>query len=321
MRTGIVLAAFLGLVDIVFGGMQVDPTQVVPAAVGIFLIVAGVGTIAAAPFAWRGAPWARYVMIVLRLLSAMTGLPAFFIPGIPAGFVVAAAVGIVLAVLVAVLMLLNVRAPLRRGTRGDTRRPSDVRALDRWAAALLMPIGPAAVAVLRFVIPPHPIGESVAANPDSQRLVLAFGVVAILTLLPGAFAAVRLVRLYAPILSVWTAAFLIPGYLGMTALLATDAVAMAGTDLGMDPAMVTRLNAAVLALPSVDILLSIFILGHIAGVVLLGVAAYHERLMPRLVALLLTVSQPLHLTAVLLASPEPDLLAWGLTTLGMAYLA
>lgn len=109
VRAGIVLAVFLGLVDIAFGGMQLDFTQVMPAAVGILMITAGVGTIAAAPFAWRGAAWARSVIIVLRLLSAMTGLPAFFIPGIPAGLVVAAAGGILLALLVAVLLLVNVR--------------------------------------------------------------------------------------------------------------------------------------------------------------------------------------------------------------------
>lgn len=212
------------------------------------------------------------------------------------------------------------RSP-EKGQSEKGHRRSDVRALDRWTAALLMPIGPAAVAVIRFVIPPDPVGESVAANPDAQRLVLGFGTVAVLTLLPGAFAAVRLVRLHTPILSVWTAVFLIPGYLGMTALLATDAVVMAGTDLGLDPALTTRLSAAVLALPSVDILLSIFIVGHIVGVVLLGIAAYRARLMPRSAALLLTVSQPLHLTAVLLGNPWLDLFAWGLTTLGMAYLA
>lgn len=105
VRTGIVLAAFLGLADVVFGVLQLDPAQAIPPAVSIFLIAAGVGTIAAVPFAWRGAPWARYVAIILRLLSAMSGLPAFFVPGVPAELVIMAAVGILLAVLVAVLML------------------------------------------------------------------------------------------------------------------------------------------------------------------------------------------------------------------------
>ena len=37
-----------------------------------------------------------------------------------------------------------------------TATPADVRRFDRWVAAALMPIGPAAVAVLRFVYPPAP---------------------------------------------------------------------------------------------------------------------------------------------------------------------
>lgn len=201
------------------------------------------------------------------------------------------------------------------------RTPHDVRTLDRWVAAILMPIGPAAVAVIRFVIPGEPVGETVAANPNAQRLVLGMGVIAVLTLLPGAFAAVRLVRPYTPRLSVWIAGTLITGYLGMSALAATDYVAMAGTDLGMDPAQVTRLSATIFELPSFNILMSLFILGHIIGVLLLGIAAFKAALMPRTMAVLLAASQFIHFTAVMTANPWLDLLGWGLTALGMGFLA
>lgn len=199
--------------------------------------------------------------------------------------------------------------------------PRDIRRFDRWVAAILMPIGPAAVAVLRFAIPPQPVGESVAANPGAQRLVLAMGAVAVFTLLPGAFAAIRLVRPHMPVFSAWIAAFLIPGYLGMTALFATDAVAMAGTDLGLEPPLVTKVSAAVFALPSFGVMVMMFIVGHIVGMVLLGIAAYGSRLIPRAPAILLAISQPLHLTAVILATPWLDLLGWGLTAMGMAFFS
>ena len=62
-----------------------------------------------------------------------------------------------------------------------TRRPpqtrADLRTFDRILAAILMPLGPAAAAVTRYVIPAEPVGPSVTADPGSQRLVLAMGIV------------------------------------------------------------------------------------------------------------------------------------------------
>lgn len=201
------------------------------------------------------------------------------------------------------------------------RPPADVRRFDRRVAAVLMPIGPAFVAVLRFVIPPEPVGESVAAHPGTQRLVLWLGLGAVLTLLPGALAAIRLVRRHTPRLATWTAALLVPGYLGMTALLATDAVAMAGTDLGLPPGRVSDLADAVFALPTVTVLTLVFVVGHILGTLVLGIAVLRARLAPAPVAVALAASQFVHLAAVIAGLPWLDLLAWGTTAVGMAFLA
>ena len=62
-------------------------------------------------------------------------------------------------------------------------------------------------------------------------------------------------------------------------------------------------------------------MGHILGTVLLGVAAYRTRLMPRPVAVALAASQVVHLVAVIGELPWLDLLAWGTTAIGMAFLA
>jgi hypothetical protein len=206
-----------------------------------------------------------------------------------------------------------------------TTRPapgtSDVRRFDRRVAAVLMPIGPAAVGVLRFVVAPEPVGESVAAHPGTQRLVLWCGLVAVLTLLPGALAAIRLLRRHEPTPATWTAALLIPGYLGLTALVATDAVPLVATEAGLSPAQTTDLTDAVLALPTMTILVLLFIAGHILGTLLLGITAFRARVIPRPVAVALAVSQFVHLTAVIGGLPWLDLLAWGTTAVGMAFLA
>lgn len=198
---------------------------------------------------------------------------------------------------------------------------TDVRRFDRWVAAALMPVGPAAVAVLRFVVPADPVGESVAADPGTQRLILWCGLVAVLTLLPGALAAVRLLRRHTPRLATWTAALLVPGYLGMTGLVAVDAAVLAGTNLGLPPGTVTELSDAVFALPTVNILVSLFIVGHIVGTLLLGIAAFRSRVIPRPLAVALALSQFVHLAAVIAGLPWLDLLAWATTAVGMAALA
>lgn len=201
------------------------------------------------------------------------------------------------------------------------RPRADLRRLDRTIAAILMPIGPAAVAVLRFVIPGEPVAASVAAHPDAQRLVLGLGLIAVFSLIPGAYSALHLLRRSAPRLTAWTAALLIPGYLGMTGLFATDAFAMASYDVGLDAVDIDRVAAAIMALPTAMVLLGVFVVGHISGTVLLGTAALVSRAIPRIVAVLLILSQPLHLVAVITETRWLDLIAWGLTAVGMAFLA
>jgi hypothetical protein len=196
------------------------------------------------------------------------------------------------------------------------RQPADVRRLDRRVAAVLMPIGPAAVAVLRFVLPADP-----AAHPGAQRLVVWLGLVAVLTLLPGALAAIRLLRRYTPLLATWIAALLVPGYLGMTALIAADAGTLGAIDLGLPAGQVTELSDATFAVPTMTILVLLFVVGHIAGTLLLGIAAFRARLMPRPVAVAMAVSQFVHLAAVIGGWPVVDLLAWTTTAVGMAFLA
>ncbi|WP_066936898.1 hypothetical protein [Microtetraspora fusca] len=200
------------------------------------------------------------------------------------------------------------------------RARRDSRTLGRVTAAFLMPIGPACVAVIRFVIPgwSGDVGADVAAHPDAQRLALILGIPALFTLLPGAYAALRLGRRHRPILTAWTAAFLIPGYLGMTVLGANDYGVLAATDIGLDPKTVTRLSDEIFGLSAIPGL--VFVVGHIVGTLLLGVLAYRARLTPRPAAIALTFSQPLHLTAVILNISWMDLTAWGATAVGMAFL-
>lgn len=109
-RIGIVLSALLGAGDIATGASQLGG-GVIPAVVCIGLLVLGVLTLVAAVFAWRGAAWGTWAIVVTRAISAITALPAFFTPDVPAASVFVAAIGIAVTVLAIVLVLVK---PARR---------------------------------------------------------------------------------------------------------------------------------------------------------------------------------------------------------------
>jgi len=211
--------------------------------------------------------------------------------------------------------------------------PADVRATATvhrsradWLLAVAMPVGPAAVAVLRYVLPYYGLDGSsemvaeAAQQPGSQSAVLWLGFVAVLTLVPGVIAAARLSRAAAPRLTGGALALVVPGYLSLGGILYSDQVlwsaAHAGVDPGVTAAMLDNVH------PSVDIAIGVFVVGHVVGTVLLGLALLKSRRMPAWSGWALVVSQPLHFVAtVILGSPTVDLVAWSLTALAMAMAA
>jgi hypothetical protein len=205
---------------------------------------------------------------------------------------------------------------------------ADTRTLQRWVAALLMPIGPAAVALLRFTIPydgldtPATIVSKVAASPAAQSAVLWLGLVALFTLVPGAFAVLKLVRPRAPWLSLTGAALLIPGYLGLFGAGAgADLYVYVGTRAGIDRGLLADLLQLATGHPTVAIAGFVFVAGHILGSIALGLALWRSATVHWVWAAAMTVSQPLHLYAALTGHHRLDLFAWGLTAAAMAAAA
>jgi len=138
---------------------------------------------------------------------------------------------------------------------------------------------------------------------------------------PGAYAALRLLRRYRPVLTAWTGALLIPAYLALTAGAMLGAADLAAIEFGVAPDEVTARSVALLATPMMASMLLLFVVGHVVGTVLLGIAACVARVIPLWAGVLLAISQPLHVTAVVIQSRPLDLAAWGLTAVGMGFLA
>lgn len=204
--------------------------------------------------------------------------------------------------------------------------PADLRTRTRWFLAVLLPVGPACVAVLRYVLPYSTGGDSsetvqLATGAEAtMSLVLWLAFVAILTLVPGVLAVGRLTRRRAPKTTAAALVLVVPGYLCLTWLVSADIMLWAGAHVGMEQDALVRLYNA--SHPTTMLAGGVFVLGHVLGTILLGVALWRSRTVPRWAAVVTIIAQPLHFTAaVVLASPSLDLFAWGLNALGFAVAA
>jgi len=191
------------------------------------------------------------------------------------------------------------------------------------ATIALAAAGPLAVALLRFVLPYYTASGNkeaavdVAANLGTESAVLWLGLIAALTLVPGLYAIRD--RMTPGRLRTTGFTLAVIGYLCLPGLLAVDLLLWVGTDQGLSAATVADLADGVH--PSALVATALFIPTHIIGIVLIGVLALRSGHLPKPIAWLLIVSQPLHLASIILGLPALDLVAWSLTALGMAWLA
>jgi hypothetical protein len=202
----------------------------------------------------------------------------------------------------------------------------DLRWRGRVLAAVLLPIGPLAVAVLRFVLPYETTDDSkeivheVAAHQSTQSAVVWLGFVASLTLVPAVLAAAKVARAQSPRLAATALALLVPAYLSIAWLASSDAAVLFSVRHGLSVADAADSYDSLH--PVVLVAGVIFVVGHVLGTVLLGCALWRGDAVPRLVALAVIVSQPLHfVAAVILSSHGLDLFAWGLNAVGFAAIA
>lgn len=198
--------------------------------------------------------------------------------------------------------------------------------LSVWVVALLLPVGPLAIAVLRLVLPYYTESDTagvvaaVEADPGRQSAVIWLAYVGILTLVPGLFVAARVCRDAAPRLTAWALALGVPGYLSLGMFLGDDHLlwSVSGADISAADA-VAVVEAGH---PSIDVAIGVFVIGHVVGTVLLGLAMLRSGRIPAWAAWAIAVSQPLHFVATLiLGSPRVDFAAWSLTAAGMAVVA
>jgi hypothetical protein len=192
--------------------------------------------------------------------------------------------------------------------------------------AVLMPLGPLCVAALRGLLPTFTsdtgadVASAVAAEPGRQSAVVWLGYVAVLLLVPGVLAVGELTREAAPRLTWWALAFVVPGYLSLGALVAGDAMLWSASAAGLGRGALAALQDR--PHPAMIVALVVFVIGHVVGTVLLGIALLRSRRVAPVFAWALAVSQPLHFVSFVILGVQPlDVFAWCLTAVGMGAAA
>jgi hypothetical protein len=195
----------------------------------------------------------------------------------------------------------------------------------RIFAAILLPIGPACVAAVRFVLPyfneeGRGAIDAIAAAPERQNAVVWLGTAALFTLVPAVTWVGRVTRRGAPRLTAAAMLLLVPGYLSLSALVMTDGAAWYGVDQGIDRDILADQFSH--GHPSVYLFLGTFVVGHVIGTVLLGIAMWRSGAVPKWVAIITIICQPMHFTAaVIVGLPPLDLFSWGLNTVAFAMVS
>jgi hypothetical protein len=109
----------------------------------------------------------------------------------------------------------------------------------------------------------------------------------------------------------------VPGYLSLPWTASSDLFTWSAGTAGLDPADITK--AVEVTHGSMNLAGTVFVVGHVLGTILVGVAMWRSRIVARWAAVAVMVSQPIHfIAAIIIPSHTLDLIGWGLQAVGYA---
>ena len=182
------------------------------------------------------------------------------------------------------------------------------------------------VALARYLMPydmgdtPEAIFAGMVAHPGYESVTSWIGVLLVPTCVSGVVAVAWISRRRSPVI---TTVGLLLAFTGFVALFASDSfgslisqVVAAHPELDAGTAYALGSGMEMSAVSNITGL--VFVLGHLVGTVILGIALFRAHVVPSWIAIALAVSQPIHLLSVMTGNRPLDLVGWGATALGFA---
>jgi hypothetical protein len=195
----------------------------------------------------------------------------------------------------------------------------------RIALAVAAPLAPLAQGLGYLISPygnsddPASIFRGAASPPGSVATLSWLSVIIGIALVPGVIATGMAALSRAPRLATVALLIAVPGWGVALVAPSIDIVAHAAFATGVPEHDAVRMLGYLLnfTMPALGFVILLFVVGHVLGTVLLGIALYHSRAIPRVVAVLLAIAQPLHFAAfVVLQNTYLDVAAAWLTAIG-----
>ena len=165
---------------------------------------------------------------------------------------------------------------------------------DRRALAVIMPIGPLAIAIVRGILPYKTtdsnatLAAQVASHQGTETLVVWLTFIAMLTLIPGVIAVGLMARRGAPRLGTVGLVLTFAAFMSLfwSTVAGSDNVALAAARIGVSPVLTGRLLDSMGAVPAIGLGSWLFVAGHILGLVLIGTALWRGHVLPSWAALM-----------------------------------
>ena len=204
----------------------------------------------------------------------------------------------------------------------NERRPRDLRTPRRIATAISIVLAPLSVGVVRATVPLASSSggraaiAAAAANLAMARVELVAVVVASL-LLPFAIVGLtRLVMRRAPVFAMLGGCLALVGWAMIPSLVTSDAVTYEMARIGTDSAQFASLWEQLNGNFAVNMLFTVFIVGHELGTLLLGIGLARARVVSLWAAAAVVIGIILHPVSFIVGTRAVDVLAYALVTAG-----
>ena len=198
----------------------------------------------------------------------------------------------------------------------------DIRRFRRLAAGVAM-IAAAPVIFASVAIKPQAdegsssdLLAAVAANAAAWEASLVLALVAIVLLIPATLGLMRVAQMGSTLLALIGGSLALVGWVAFMGQEAVGAVILAMAHATGDRAAMVALNDQLGNSNTLTAILVVFILGHVVGITVLGIALARSRVSPAWIGIVLAVSGPLHFVANASGIRPLDLGAFFLLVLG-----